>query len=138
MEETLFRKKSLDKVKSPDNLGAYIKVVNPSIWLLIAGILVLLLGLCCWGIFGSIQTVVHTQVRCVDGKVVCRLSQEDSSRVKPGMSVSIEGTAGVVLEVRSQADGSACYLTLEEPLPDGSYGADIIVESIHPISFLLN
>ena len=138
MEETLFRKKSLDKVKSPDNLGEYIKVVNPSIWLLIAGILVLLLGLCCWGIFGNIQTVVHAQVQCTGAEAVCLLSQEDSSRVRPGMAVSVEGTQGVVREVRSQADGSVCYLTLEESLPEGIYGAEITVESIHPISFLLN
>ena len=138
MEDTLFRQKSLDKVKSPDNLSEYIKVVNPSVWLLIAGILVLLLGLCGWGIFGRIQTVVHTQAQCTDGEVVCMLTQEESSRVKPGMPVSVEGIAGTVREVRSQEDGSACYLTLEEPLPDGRYDAEITVESIHPISFLLN
>lgn len=138
MEETLFRQKSLDKVKSPDNLSEYIKVVNPSIWLLIASILVLLLGLCCWGIFGSIQTVVHAQAQSTGGEVVCLLSQEDGSRVKPGMPVSVEGAQGVVWEVRSQADGSACYLTLEDPLPDGFYETEITVESIHPISFLLN
>lgn len=138
MEETLFRQKSLDKVKSPDDLSEYIKVVNPSVWLLIVSILVLLLGLCCWGIFGSIQTVVHTQAQCTGGEVVCLLSREEGSRVKPGMSVSVERTRGVVREVRSQAEGSACYLTLEEPIPDGSYDTDIIVESIHPIFFLLN
>lgn len=138
MEETLFRQKSLDKVKSPDHLSEYIKVVNPSIWLLLASVLALLLGLCCWGIFGSLQTVVHTQAQCADGEVVCLLTQEEGSRVKPGMSVSVEGTAGTVGEVRSQADGSVCYLTLEEPLPDGRYDAEITVESIHPISFLLN
>lgn len=138
MEESLFRQKSLDKVKSPDDLSEYIKVVNPSIWLLIVSILVLLLGLCCWGIFGSIQTVVHTQAQCADGEVVCLLSQEEGNRVKPGMSVSVEGAQGTVREVRNQADGSACYLTLEEPLPDGFYETEITVESIHPISFLLN
>ena len=138
MEETLFRQKSLDKVKSPDHLSEYIKVVNPSIWLLLASVLALLLGLCCWGIFGNIQTVVHTQVRCAGTEAVCLLSQEDGNRVKPGMSVSVEGAEGVVRELRTQADGCDCYLALEQPLPDGLYNAEIIVESVHPISFLLN
>lgn len=138
MEETLFRQKSLDKVKSPDHLGEYIKVVDPSVWVLLASVLVLLLGLCCWGIFGSIQTTVQTQVRCSGGEAVCELSQEEGAQVKPGMSVSVEGAAGVVREVRSQADGCVCYLTLEQPIPDGFYNGEIVVEAIHPISFLLN
>lgn len=138
MEESLFRQKSLDKVKSPDHLSEYIKVVNPSIWVLLASVLVLLLGLCGWGIFGSIQTVVHAQAQSANGEVVCLLSQEDGSRVKPGMPVSVEGAEGVVGEIRSQAEGSKCYLTMAEPLPEGFYNMEIIVESIHPISFLLN
>lgn len=138
MEETLFRKKSLDKVKSPDNLGAYIKVVNPSVWLLLAAILVLLLGLCCWGIFGSIQSVVTAQVQCSGTDGVCTLSLEQGERVKPGMSATVDGTPGTVLEVRRQANGCVCYLTWESPVPDGLYDAEIIVEVLHPISFLLN
>lgn len=138
MEETLFRQKSLDKVKSPDNLSEYIKVVNPSVWVLLASVLVLLLGLCCWGIFGSVQTVIAAQVQCDNGESICVLSQEDGSRVTPGMTVSVNGTEATVREVRTQADGCICYLTLEQPLPDGLYDARIVVESLHPISFLLN
>lgn len=138
MEDTLFRKKSLDKVKSPDNLSEYIKVVNPSTWLLLISVLVLLLGLCSWGIFGSIQTEVSAQAQCADGKVTCLLSQEDGERVKPGMSALVGGTEATVQEVRRQADGCVCYLTLEQPLPEGQYEVQIVVESLHPISFLLN
>lgn len=138
MEETLFRQKSLDKVKSPDHLSEYIKVVNPSIWVLLASVLVLLIGLCCWGIFGNIQTVVSGRAQCLDGETLCILSQEEGSRVKPGMPVSVAGVSGVVREVRSHADGCTCCLTLDQPLPDGSYDVQIVVESLHPISFLLN
>lgn len=138
MEETLFRQKSLDKAKSPDDLGEYIKVVNPSVWVLLASVLVLLVGLCCWGIFGSIQTVVSTKAQSSDGEVVCMLSQEEGEQVKPGVPVSVAGVAGEVQEVRSQINGATCYLTLEQALPDGVYDAQIIVESLHPVSFLLN
>lgn len=138
MNEKLFRQKSLDKVKSPDHLSEYIKVVNPSVWVLLASVLVLLLGLCIWGIFGSIETTVQTQVQCEDGEVSCVLSLEEGSRVKPGMSVSVEGASGVVQEVRNQTDGCICYLTLDQSVPDGFYDGQIIVESLHPISFLLN
>ena len=35
MNEEIFRKKSLDKVKSPENLDDYIRVSNPGVWLFI-------------------------------------------------------------------------------------------------------
>ena len=138
MEDALFRKKSLDKVKSPDHLSEYIKVVNPSIWLLLASVLVLLLGLCSWGIFGNIQTVISAQAQCSGGEGTCLLSQEDGDRVKPGMTVTIEGTQATVREVHRQASGCVCDLTLEQPLPEGTYEVQIVIESLHPISFLLN
>lgn len=138
MEESLFRQKSLDKAKSPDDIGEYIKVVNPSVWVLLASVLVLLAGLCIWGIFGNIQTVVSTEAQSSGGEIVCMLSQEEENQVKPGMSVSVAGVAGEVQEIRSQADGATCYLMLEQQLPDGVYDAQIVVESLHPISFLLN
>lgn len=138
MKETLFREKSLKKVKSPDHLSEYIRVVNPGIWLLMTSVLVLLLGLCCWGILGSIQTVVSTQVQAENGECIGTLTQEEGSRIEPGMQVSVEGVQGVVTEVRSQSNGSVCVMELEQSIPDGFYEAEITVESLHPISFLLN
>lgn len=138
MKETLFREKSLKKVKSPDHLSEYIRVVNPGIWLLMSSILVLLLGLCCWGVLGSIQTVVNTEVQAQNGECIGTLSQEEGAKVKPGMEVSVEGAQGIITEVRSQSEGCVCVLKLEQPIPDGFYEAQITVESLHPISFLLN
>ena len=138
MKETLFREKSLKKVKSPDHLSEYIRVVNPGIWLLMTSVLVLLLGLCCWGILGNIQTVVSTQVQAENGECIATLTQEEGARVEPGMQVSVEGAQGVVTEVRNQSDGSVCVMKLEQQIPDGFYEAEITVESLHPISFLLN
>lgn len=57
MNENIFNKKSIEKMKSPESLNDYIKVSNPGVWMLIAGILLLLIGACVWGIFGSIDGV---------------------------------------------------------------------------------
>lgn len=138
MKETLFREKSLKKVKSPDHLSEYIRVVNPGIWLLMLSVLILLLGLCCWGILGSVQTVVSTEVQAKNGEYICTLTQEEGAKVEPDMQVSVEGAQGIVTEVRSQSDGCVCVLKLEQPIPDGFYEAQITVESLHPVSFLLN
>lgn len=51
MEEkkNIFRKSSLDKISSPEKLNDYIKVSNPSVWIVLAAIAVLLVAVVIWG-----------------------------------------------------------------------------------------
>lgn len=139
MNESVFREKSLEKVKSPDNLNEYIRVANPGVWVLLAAVIALLAGLCIWGVFGQLHTEIRTDVRVENGIVTCFLPEENAHSVRPGMPASVDGCSGTVTEVsvRSGA-GSTCQLQLEETLPDGIYIARIEVENIHPASFLLN
>ena len=44
MKESVFRKKSVDRVNSPEQLNSYIHVTGPSVWLILAGVAVLLIG----------------------------------------------------------------------------------------------
>lgn len=139
MSESVFREKSMEKVKSPDNLNEYIRVANPGVWVLLAAVIALLIGMCIWGIFGQLRTEIRADVRVENGAVTCFLPEESAASVRPGMPAAIEGIAGTVTEVsvRSGA-GSTCILEMEEPLPDGFYIARIEVENIHPSAFLLN
>ena len=45
MKNELFRKEAVDKITGPDELNAYIKVLNPRIWLIVAGIGIAVMGL---------------------------------------------------------------------------------------------
>ena len=51
------KKTKTKKIKSPDNMDEYIRVVNPSVWLIIIAIIVLLIGSFIWAIFGSVEIV---------------------------------------------------------------------------------
>ncbi len=55
MSKPLFRQKSLDKITSPEQMGDYIRVSNPSVWMILAAIIALLVGVCVWGIFGRLE-----------------------------------------------------------------------------------
>lgn len=139
MNESIFREKSLEKVKSPDNLNEYIRVANPGVWVLLAAVIALLVGMCIWGVFGQLTTEVVVDARSDNGVVTCFLTEKDAKSVQPGMPAVIDGQPGTVSEVnvRSGAN-STCLLQMESPLPDGIYIARIEVENIHPASFLLN
>jgi hypothetical protein len=54
MDNGIFRKKSIDKVSSPEKLDDYIKVTTPSVWLTLAAIVILLIGAIVWGITGEL------------------------------------------------------------------------------------
>ncbi len=50
----LFRKKSLDRISSPEQLDDYIHVTSPSVVLVLAALILILLGMFAWGILGRV------------------------------------------------------------------------------------
>ena len=56
MNDKIFRKKSIDRMSSPEQLNDYIKVTNPGVWMALAAIVILLIGVCVWGVFGKLVT----------------------------------------------------------------------------------
>ena len=60
MSDQIFRKKSLDRISSPEQLNDYIRVANPGIWMILAAVIILLAGVCVWGIFGHLDTKTET------------------------------------------------------------------------------
>ena len=51
----IFRRKSIERVSSPEQLNDYIRVTNPSMWLVMLAIILLLTGMVIWSIFGTVE-----------------------------------------------------------------------------------
>ncbi len=51
----LFRKKSLDRISSPEQLNDYIRVTSAPVWIVLLAIVVLLVGLIAWATFGTVE-----------------------------------------------------------------------------------
>jgi len=153
----LFREKSLDRINSPEQLNDYIKVANPSIWIVLAAVVILLVGICTWGIFGSIDSVVRSVAVVKDGQMTCFLSEKDLGEVAVNQIINVEGEQYTITEIDKVPvcagevlDSWALHLSgydqeqwiykinIETNLDDGVYNADIKTESIHPSFFVLN
>lgn len=130
MSDEIFRKKSLNKIKSPEDLNDYVRVANPGIWMVLAAVIVLLIGVCIWGVFGRIETKVPARIVAENGAIVCTV--ENTDKIKAGMTVEANETEGKVVN----ADNGK--VTVEISLPDGVYEGSIITESLKPISFVFN
>lgn len=52
---SIFRQKSMDRVSSPEQLNDYIRVTTPSVWLVLAAIILLLVGMLAWSVLGTVE-----------------------------------------------------------------------------------
>lgn len=158
MNTRLFRKSSIDRVNSPEQLNEYIRVTSPGMWLVLAAIILLLTGVVVWGVFGTVETTIEAGVLVREHTAVCYIAAEDASSVKEGMPVTAGDHTGrirTLSETPVQVDdtfddymlyltgmtaGDFCYVAeLELPdVADGIYDAVITVDSIRPISFVIH
>ena len=153
MKESLFRKESLNKINSPGQLNRYIRVAEPGAWLVLGAIVLLLIGVLVWGIFGTIETTVNACVLADAEGAVCYVSAQDAQRIEPGMEVEAGNAVGkisalseglkpagseVALQLEIAQDGLCLAAELDmSGLTAGLYEAEVIVERISPISFVL-
>lgn len=131
MEQSIFRKSSLERVSSPEQLNDYIRVTNPGVWLVLAAVVILLAGACVWGIFGRLDTTISVPVEVTGGEA--RLLLEDGQQIDPSAPVVIGGRKFSL----GPAVGGGAY-SVSVDLPDGDYQAQIVTESVAPISFVFN
>ncbi len=54
MNNGFFRKKSIDRISSPEKLDDYIRVTTPGVWIVLAAMILLLAGAIIWGIAGEV------------------------------------------------------------------------------------
>ena len=50
----IFREKSIERVSSPEELNDYIRVTSPSVWLVLAALIILLAGMLAWSVLGTV------------------------------------------------------------------------------------
>ncbi len=157
MGDSVFRKKSLERVSSPEQLNDYIRVTGPGVWITLAAVLAIIIGFIVWGVVGKLETKVNSVAVSEEGAVVCYVKEADIEKVKTGNAVRIDGQEYAVAEISSEPTkvgqefseyalrvggltvGEWVYkLKLSGEISAGIYGASIVTDSVSPISFLFN
>ena len=136
MEKTIFREKNVNELNSPDELNEYLRVTSPSIWLVMAAVIVLLLGLIVWASVDEIHTKESATVNVKGDEAIVYVSGARADMVRNGNIVEIDGQRTILTDVSFDEYGRAVGKAKVSDLSEGTYQAEVIVESIKPISFL--
>jgi len=156
-KESIFRKKALDRVSSPEELDQYLTVTGPGVWLPLLAVIVLLMGAIVWMIFGRIDVHMQVAVEAEGGRVICYVPNAQKDKVLAAGTVTIAGKqytlteTGLITElVTSDMDvsirrtgllevGTAVdRLQVDADLIDGVYNGQITVEAVNPIQYIIN
>ena len=156
MENGLFRKKSLERISSPEALHDYMRVTSPRLWMLLGAIAALLAGFIVYASTATMENTVTIKVKVSQYElqaddqgnveyitgIEARLPRSMKDQVDGGMTVRI-GRDEVKIGYIGVGEDESLYMSLDPgrdylPIPEGEYDAELVLESTTPISFLWN
>ena len=138
MDNTIFRKKSLDKISSPESLGDYLHVTNPSVWMILAAVILLLVGMLIWASTSNIDSYAYGTAQVENGNM--RISFDDqqiAGNVESGLTVIVGETQSTVTGVGTDEAGKT-FASASTTLADGSYPAKVLLRQTQVIRLLFN
>lgn len=134
-DNSVFRKKTLERISSPEQLTDYLHVTNPGIWWTLAAVIILLAGLLVWSIVANLESSIEVRVRVEDNTASVVYNDDDVLQV--GMVVTTD-TDSFTISVISKDEYGRNVGIGSTNLPDGTYTGSVVVETIQPIQFLLS
>lgn len=136
-KKELFRKTSMESISSPEQLTDYLKVTNPSAWIILAAVAIVLIGGLVWLCVGTVETDIKVNALAENGRVSVSIPAVHTSKINDDMIIKIAGSEISDYTVREDKNGSKS-LMITADVPDGEYDVTIVTERLTPISFLIN
>ena len=164
MDDKIFRKKSIDRISSPDQLDMYIKASGPRMWVLLTAIVLFLVGAIVWAAVGSIEVKLSVGAWVSGDSAYVFVSEQDYDRLTDGMflrSEERESTAcwerlgpfdasselplspevGAYCRHASGLDEDSWYYILvfgAGSMQPGMYKTTLVLEQISHITYIIN
>ena len=138
MDESLFRKKSMDRISSPEALSDYLRVTSPGVWLILAAVILLLVGVLIWSSVASIDSIATGTAQVEDGSMLIHFDDEQIARnVKTGMTVVVGENVSRISSIGTDAGGQM-FASASTTLADGSYTVKVIFRTTKVLQLLFN
>lgn len=154
----LFREKNLERLESPEQLNDYLKVTSPGVWMILSAVILLLIGVFIWSVFGKIEATTQAAVVTENGGSTCIVPASAIKGVLQYRTVKIDGEEKElvpdVLEPEVIKESTNVYLMitgglkvgdivypieLAQPLgTDGIASGTLVTEELSPIELFFN
>ena len=144
----IFREKSIERMESPEKLNDYLRVTSPGVWLLLGTVIALLIGVCIWGVFGTIRATSSAAVVGGEGQNVCYVPAsalqgvlqylELAPSVLEPQVVSSDMDVYVILAGGLSVGDVVYPIPLVGTLESGVYTGQLLTDFLSPVSLLFN
>ena len=155
--QSLFRAKNMERIESPESMNDYLQVTSPGVWLVLSTVIVFLIGVCIWGVFGHIDSTAKVAVVTTEDETLCLVPEAALKSAINNRTISIDGKdyelAPETLNPEIISESTNIYwilagdlsigdivykIPLSQDLTEGVYSGTIVTETLSPISLLLN
>ncbi len=135
MSNQIFRKKSLERVSSPEELNEYVRVIRPSALILTAAIIIVMVGGLIWANFGMLESRINTVVSVNDGVATCIVQKSAVDVVTSEMFIEISDEEFPIghVALTTGESGLQYEIMAEARVANGVYDAWIVKEKIRPM-----
>ena len=162
----LFDAKALEKINSQEDLHDYMRVTSHKLWMLLGAVILLLVGFIVFAATTTMENTMNITVEVQNFDTLKENQTEGTPAPAPGqyslisssLPASLADTLKVGMVVRlGTYKGKIVWISMGEldnaeaelyaiiemnqgyvPFPDGTYDAELVLESTTPISFLWN
>ena len=137
-KKQIFRKKTLERVSSPEQLNDYLHVTSPSVWIVLAAVILLLAGLFVWSGVTAVESYATGSADVRGGVLTMTFDDaEKADNVEVGMNVKVGEIVTPILSVGKDENGDLLAVA-NVSLPDGNYDARVGYRSTQIINMLFN
>ena len=132
-KQSIFREKSI-RPSSPDQLNDYLRVTSPGVWAVLAAVILLMAGTIAWATVGTLETTEKARILVEEETAL--IVSEGTTAPEAGMLLRVAGQEYSIVATQNGEYGQTLGVA-QVSLPDGAYDAELVIEQIHPIRFLL-
>ena len=157
MKKELYRKKSLEKISSPEKIDTCVRAVSVKLWIVAAACMLVLLSLLLWGVFGNVEITQRAVTVCRNGTAVCYVDEGQIDDISENTHFRVGGRSYKLSEIsdmpQKATDAMSEYAAhvgqynednwvyaavLCADLDDGIYETEVVTQSVSPILLLMN
>ena len=138
MNNNIFREKSIERISSPEDLGGYLRVTKPSIFIIMFAILIALASLFIWSYFMSITSFTNGVATVENGVMTATYEDSQTSKyINDSMYVEVGSLRIPIDQLTMDYRGRIVTISTVD-IPNGDYDVRVGYRQTRIIDLLIN